>query len=515
MKFASSVIALALASGVVVNGMSIRGNTKHANKLIASARRLEEGSGDEQGSGDSGDEQESGDAADEISLVDYSITLLSCTQGEIVMNEQDAEEGEEEEDEEAEEEEEAEEVESEEGDYVVFRLCPSSSCNMTTSILGCDDSYGDYVVDIDTFLQVYMESLGEEEQQSQDAEEEEGEYTWQYQEYDNPMVKYNEWNQAFDGSQYMECTAYEAPQGGNNYYRDMQFYIAPTCTADGKSIALQTYMDEDCSTVFEGNFSQINSGWESLPFSDGGLVSMECVSCMTVDENYNVDVNEMCGQEFESIVAQCDNTTASGCETVESLLYKAYGNLTEISSISDRFAGVKDAASQAANQVKDAAKEASTKFMDTMSTQEARAFIAAMVVFGLSFFAGLSFITCICVKKRRQKQATNKAAQGLLDGSDDEDESVQKRRSSVVSLVRTGTNQLKAAFEKKEEDEDKTVKSDYYEAPEAAEAEEPKTPKRTSKFFAKIDKHVLKKKLSVVSPKNLSLKFPLSPKSKK
>ena len=494
MKFASSVIALALASGVVVNGMSIRGNTRHANKLIASARRLEEGSGDSgdgEESGDSGDEEESedsgdsGDAVEEMSLTDYSITLLTCISGEQVTNDEDGES---------------------ESSSVVFRLCPSSSCNMTTTLLGCDDGYGDYVVGIDTFLQVYMESQGEEESQDEEENDEDNEEE-NYQQYDNPMIKYNKWGQAFDASQYMECAAFEQQQGGNNYYRDMQFYIGPGCSADGSSIALHTYMDDACTTSFDGNFTLISAGWESLPFSDGGIVSMECVSCATVDEDYNVEVNEMCEQEYGSSVAQCDNTTSDGCDYVDYLLYQAYGNLTDSGSV-DRLAGVKDAVSQV-----------STKFMDTMSTKEARAFIAAMVIFALSFAAGLTFISCLCVKKRREGKTLKKASQALLSGSDDEDET-PKRRSSVVSLVRASTNQLKeqvsAAFEKKEEDE-KSVQSQY-EVPELnvrVTVEEPTTPKRSStKFFAKMDKH-LKKKLSPLSPKNISLKFPLSPKKNK
>lgn len=162
-------------------------------------------------------------------------------------------------------------------------------------------------------------------------------------------------------------------------------------------------------------------------------------------------------------------TNAGGCDYIDSLLIPIYGNLTEGSN--STLSAVKDTVTKAA-------KEVSTRFMDTLSTKEARAFIAGMVLFGLSVFIGVSFIGCLCVKKRRQRRRL-KASKLLPSGSDNEfsrELSIQKRRSSVVSLVRSSTNTIKESVAaaaaatvsvvtksstRDEKVDDTTVKSDY------------------------------------------------------
>jgi hypothetical protein len=503
--------------GIAVDGMSIRGNTKHANKLMTFSRRLNSGDGD-----DMDDEERAS-----YFLKDYSIKLLSCIQGEQAINYENGE------------------VES---STVVYRLCPSDSCDSTASVLGCDEGYGDYAVGIDSFLEAYREG-------QRDEHEEEGE---EGEESNNPMIVYNQYGQEFDASEYMECSEYRQEEGEEenegedegdeqqqnyqqayNYYQDMQFFIGPGCSADGKSIALHTYMDEDCTYMFEGNFSQISPQWESLPFSDGGLVSMDCVACYGAkddeheDENEdedgedNMEVSEMCQQEFQSSFVRCEQTmndtyyhytSSAGCDYVDSLLVSVYGNMT----VDD------EDKHSALDTVKTAVSGASKSFMDTMSTEEARAFIAGMVVFALSFLVGVGFITCLCVKKRRQRKVLKKK---LLDDSGSEDESsVTKRHSSIAALVRSSTNSIKesvvaaatgtkvavataaaatvAAVTNTKDEDDATVKSEYNnmeDAPEPASEETPATTEETSPavatekkggFLSKMDKH-LKKKLSL------------------
>jgi len=465
MKFESGVITLALMSAIAVEGMSIRGNTKQANKLLAFSRRLED-SGDEGESGDSGDSGESGDENNQESgdenneesmddeqratyfLKDYSIKLLSCIQGQQVVNYENGEM---------------------ESSTVVFRLCPSDSCDSSASIFGCDDGYGDYVVGIDTFLDAYMES------QSDNNDDR----------YGNPMITYNQWGQEFDASEYLECSEYRQDDEEQQYYQqqqnyqgyyngngggnqnmyygnnnkdgDFNFFIGPGCSENGTSIALQMYMDDECTYSFEVEFSAFAPAWETLPFSDGGLVSMDCVSCYGADNDNNMEVSEMCIQEFQSSVARCEESmetdnyyhysSTGGCDYVDSLLTSAYGNLT----VDGTNSVVNNTLSAVKTTVSTAAKEVSTRFMDTMSTKEARAFIAGMVIFGLSFLIGVSFIGCLCVKKRRQRRVLKKkkASTLLPSGSDDssssqdDDLSIKKRRSSVVSLVRSSTNTIK------------------------------------------------------------------------
>jgi len=514
MKIASGILTLTLAGNIAVDGMSIRGNSKHANKLMAFSRRLEN-------SGDSGNAEEYGDSGDmndeekEIYfLKDYSINLISCIQGEQVINYENGES---------------------ESSTVIFRLCPSDSCDSSTSLQGCDEGYGDYVVGIDTFLEAYMESQGESN------DEENG----------NSMIVYNQWGEEFDASEYMECAEYRLEEGeeqqqgqnnGANYYNDMKFYIGPGCSKNGTSIALQTYMDEECTYSFQGNFSTISPGWDSLPFSDGGLVSLDCEPCYGADEDGNMAVSEICQQQFQSSFARCDQgmesdnyynyhyTTSSGCDYVDSLLNSVYGNLTKTNQ--DTLSAVKTTVGNVGNAVGNAVKKGSTRFMDTLSSRETRLFIAGMVIFALSFFIGVSAIACLCVKKRRQRKSLKKREDSKLlpTGTDDdatEGLAVQKRRSSVLALVRANTANIVAAVKKsKANDEDGTVHSEYNNMDDAivnakqesisatVSTTDPSpmpndaTPERSTsasdatektkggRFLSKMDKH-LKKKLSV------------------
>jgi len=334
-------------------------------------------------------------------------------------------------------------------------------------------------VGINTFLDAYMESQNDND-----------DYNSKY-----AMINYNSYGEEFDASEYMECKEFERgeqeennqQQQNNNYqgqyngyYQDSQVFIGPGCTEDGLSIALHTYVDEDCSYPFQGNFSMVSSHWETLPFSDGGLVSMDCVSCAGQDNDGNLEVSEMCKQDYESSVYRCEQlmetnssyfyATTSGCDYVENLVTEVYNNLTA----GDAFAQVKAAVSETAKVV-------GTKFMDTMSTREAQAFIAGMVVFGISVFIGVTFVGCLLVKKRRKRLRLKKQTKLLPSGGADDGlpvspSSVAKRRSSVVAFVRSSTNNIKQSVQaavgsvtaatstlsKKENGEDDgTVKSDY------------------------------------------------------
>ena len=461
MKFASVVFALIGVGGIAtVDGMSIRG--RGANKLMTFARRLDEDAAEEnadENGEESGDEngEESGDENGEENgedsmyfLADYSIKLLSCIQGEQVINYENGEM---------------------ESSTVIFRLCPSNSCD-ADSALGCESGYGDYAVGISTFLEAYMKQ-----------QEDNDNY------YGNARIIYNQYGQEFDGQEYMECKEYdvEENQNGNqqnqqqqynnnyngqygnngqqqqnyngqygnngqqqqnnyNNYQDTTFYIGPGCSADGTSIALSMYMNEACSYPAEVNFTQISYGWGSLPFSDGGLVSMDCVACYGPDENYDYELSEMCTETYESSTSRCEENMATysyygpvteGCSYVDTLVSSVYGSATDESAGSYFFSN------STSTTWETISTEVSTRFMDTLSTREARAFIAAMVLFSLSACFGATLITCFCVKKRKERKRAKRTARSAKGNQLLPEAEPKKRRSSVVALVRSGTNSLR------------------------------------------------------------------------
>ena len=113
----------------------------------------------------------------------------------------------------------------------------------------------------------------------------------------------------FDLEQAMECTKLDFDDEAVQYYayqnnmnngnwnnqqngqQQMEFFVGPYCSSNGKSILLGVFMDEVCG--FEapsGVYEKFNYG-RSLPYSSESLISNECISCKQVneDENQNQD----------------------------------------------------------------------------------------------------------------------------------------------------------------------------------------------------------------------------------
>lgn len=141
---------------------------------------------------------------------------------------------------------------------VRFRLCPYGSCN-SEKTAGCSSGYGDYVVDLETFLDAYIEAV-------------------------NEMSYYNRKLEdgGFDLAAYSSCTEYADG-----------YYIGPYCGSQGGAIQLGVFSDDTCSTFASSDYYYYMTG-SSLPFSDTSLVSSTCITCG--DQN----VNEFCGTLYES-----------------------------------------------------------------------------------------------------------------------------------------------------------------------------------------------------------------------
>lgn len=431
-------------------GLSIRGSTKSADKLMAFARRLDDnnynynGGGNYygQGAANYGYAGQYGNMNDEslYFLGGYSMKLLNCIQGEQVINYENGEM---------------------ESSTVIFRLCPYDTCDIESK-MGCDSGYGDYAVGINTFLRVYMEQQQEYNQN-----------------YGYDMIVYNQYGQEFNAVEYLEagCKEYNIEEaqnnqqgqnyqyqqynsgnngnggrslfnnyynnGGysNNYYQNTQFFIGPGCSEAGTTIALGIYMDEYCSYPSEVSFSDIAYGWDSgLPFLDGGLINMNCVSCYEPDDDYyNYQPNQMCVETYQSTTSRCEENMEShayygqstqGCTYLSNKINSVYGG----SSISDWFYGDSSNSTETISS--------STSFMNGLSTKEVRAIISAMVLFCLSIAFGVMLVSCLCVKKTKQskrlKAVSDEKADGLMPGTGSD----SKRRTSVVALVRSTTNNM-------------------------------------------------------------------------
>jgi len=485
MKLTASLISLIATGGIIATAvvdanMSIRGNTKSANKLMTFSRRLDQYNGgygnnnnqnqyanNYQGGynnggqnqnqnyqnnnggggygGGYGNNQGGEDEEDLYFLNNYSIKLLSCIQGERVVNYEDGES---------------------EPSTVVFRLCPSNSCTMN-SALGCESGYGDYAVGIHTFMEAYRESQ-EDNNNNQ---------------YSNSMLVYNAHGQAFDASEYMECAEYNmdennnqeqnyyqynnynnngqnnnnnnqnqnqnqnqqynnnyqggGQQGNYNYYQNVDIFIGPSCSADGTTIGLSMFMEDTCSYAASDDmdFANVAFGWDSLPFANGGLISnMNCLACYGPDADYNYELREICTDTYAASTSRCEANMTShsyygqntnGCDYVESLIEAVYGS-------SGPYTGLF------------ATTSLSGSLMEILGKGgRRRALIACLVLLGLAAM-GCGYSYFHNKKKRAQAAATGK----LLDEeeeyeppvavTDEEGMPVVQRRSAVMALVQGG-----------------------------------------------------------------------------
>ena len=117
----------------------------------------------------------------------------------------------------------------------------------------------------------------------------------------------NNGNQNMNGQYYNQNGQQQQQQQAN-----VEFFVGPYCSANGKNIFLGVFMDETCSfTAPDGIYEKFNYG-KSLPYSSKSIISHDCISCMEpVEEDEDADnnngdnnyqqpeVNEFCERLYE------------------------------------------------------------------------------------------------------------------------------------------------------------------------------------------------------------------------
>ena len=159
---------------------------------------------------------------------------------------------------------------------VRFRLCPSSSCQDKTST-GCSSKYGDYLVDVNSFVYSYLSA--------QDSSDDD----------------------SFNAINYAQCAAY------NDYY------LGPSCSSDGKSILLAAFDNDQCTELSSCDSSCLSSKYgTTIPFSDSYIISKSCVSCSYDYEAHQADFYSNYGASDA-----CENlySNAGKCETKMNIDY--------------------------------------------------------------------------------------------------------------------------------------------------------------------------------------------------
>ena len=223
--------------------------------------------------------------------------------------------------------------------FVIFRLCPDSSCG------SCNYNYGEYIVDIDTYLEAalgYKQEVQEENcntcnecyekaaeaAEADDDAAEEDEDAWKCQNVDTSTcyaecqnIENMEENGYMDASELTECQQLDYEDNYGNVY-----YAGAMCASSGSRIKIRIFTDEQCS-----NYDSSKDVEDYMKNGDGYNLKLsyhllkqtfaegECVASCLVEEEQNpnedngddeeakeAEINEMCEELYEA---------AGKCET--------------------------------------------------------------------------------------------------------------------------------------------------------------------------------------------------------
>jgi len=216
-----------------------------------------------------------------------------------------------------------------------FRLCPTDSC-AASDAGGCESGYGDYIIDMNTYVQSYLEAQRETqeancenleenvcdcEEQDDDAWDEDACLNECYVENGaDYCVRDEDEGEQFEANEYMECGEFEVPEDDDGNRRrldeeeeEVQYFIGPYCGDQGGEVFLGMFSDDTCSEFVDSNGG--SSTYESftgsaLPYSSTSLVGSDCVSCLAVndgdDDGQEDESSEMCEAIYQG-AGKCES----------------------------------------------------------------------------------------------------------------------------------------------------------------------------------------------------------------
>jgi len=226
-----------------------------------------------------------------------------------------------------------------------FRLCPANSCS-TDKAGGCDSTYGDYIIDMNTFLESYYTALENYNEyrceytaqvlcDCEDGDDKGDDFDEEICEWEcyvehgiedtcdakNPYNDDEEEEDEFDLADYVECQQAEFNNGDRRRLADddgeIEYFIGPYCAEQGGAIYLGLFTDDTCSSFAdeEGGaeaYSYLSAG-QALPYAETSLISMDCISCKEPEE-YNEDGND--NEDEDQVIEMCEEIyqAAGKCE---------------------------------------------------------------------------------------------------------------------------------------------------------------------------------------------------------
>jgi hypothetical protein len=167
---------------------------------------------------------------------------------------------------------------------VRFRLCPTSSCSETVAG-GCKSGYGDYIIDMNTYVYAYYEA-------KKDNCENYLANTCGCD--DDADCEYNCFSEA---GMYMCIDNDEGGVSAEDYLECAQladnenYYVGPYCADQGGVIRLGMFTDDTCTESAEGVTFESITGYQ-LPYESQSIVGAECMSCAEMADGDNGDADE-------------------------------------------------------------------------------------------------------------------------------------------------------------------------------------------------------------------------------
>jgi len=194
---------------------------------------------------------------------------------------------------------------------VRFRLCPSDSC-FDHFGMGCSSNYGEYVVDMHQFLEVYI-AWQVEEAAAKCATYRNTCYTECYSSTsancwsscygrngveaslcassnggdDNNNYQQTTYGQEFALEDYLQCAAYQIT---NTDGEELASYLGPYCANQGGDVRLGFFQDQFCAipSTYQASYFEKMTGVE-VPYTQKSIVGTGCMSCeaQADDQNQN------------------------------------------------------------------------------------------------------------------------------------------------------------------------------------------------------------------------------------
>ena len=234
-----------------------------------------------------------------------------------------------------------------------FRLCPSDQCSNEKSA-GCNSKYGDYIVDMDTFVASYLEAMEEDKENLCNEVKEDCEgycggggdenYECAYDCYDGYDAAFclnqQDQNGEFNAQQYAQCSqldidlsAYNNNDDGNNNNNNngnrrleedqVQYYVGAYCADQGGEVRLGIFTDDTCTTFVNNGAGLFYSATGyALPYSQDSLVSNRCFECQGNNGDGNYYTKEVCSSVY-AMSGKCETRMAidypneSSCNYIE------------------------------------------------------------------------------------------------------------------------------------------------------------------------------------------------------